>query len=111
MREKLIELLNIGLDNIDRGALPWAVEMLADNLIASGVTIATDNNVGHKWIPVAERLPKESGDYLAYCGNGYIGLMPYSTQYKLLYTFDGCGTKHAIAVTHWMPLPQPPEGE
>ena len=62
-----------------------------------------------KWIPVTERLPKKSGDYLAYCGDGYIGLLPYSTQYKLFNTFDGCGTKHAMAVTHWMPLPEPPK--
>ena len=64
-----------------------------------------------EWIPVTERLPEKSGDYLAYCDNRYIGLLPYSTQYKLFNTFDGCGTRHAIAVTHWMPLPQPPKGE
>ena len=39
MREKMIELLDIGLDKIDRGSLPWAVEMLADYLIDNGVTI------------------------------------------------------------------------
>lgn len=39
MREKLIELLDRGLDKIDRGCLPWAVEMLADHLIANGVTV------------------------------------------------------------------------
>ena len=38
-REKLIELLDAGLDMIDRGSLPFAVEMLADHLIANGVTV------------------------------------------------------------------------
>ena len=39
-REKLIDVLEIGLDKIDRGSLPWAVEMLADHLIANGVYIS-----------------------------------------------------------------------
>lgn len=39
-REKLIEVLEIGLDKIDRGSLPWAVEMLADHLIENGIYIS-----------------------------------------------------------------------
>ena len=74
-REKLIELLSVN-------ACPNAIcnfcehfkngyacerhkkEAVADHLIANGVTIATDNNVGDKltptaeWIPVTERLPE-----------------------------------------------------
>lgn len=85
------------------------------NVPDTGVT-AQDSKVVeidqfNKWIPVTERLPEKSGDYLGYCGDGYIGILPYSTQYKLFNTFDGCGTKHAMAVTHWMPLPEPPKGE
>lgn len=41
-REKLIELLDTGLNKIGRGSLPWAVEMLADHLIANGVTVQDD---------------------------------------------------------------------
>ena len=114
MREKLIELLNAvdGVCPKDASCYDCeykdvehcAIPAKADYLIANGVTV-------QEWISVKDRLPKESGDYLAYCGNGYIGLMSYSTQYKLFNTFDGCGTKHAIAVTHWMPLPEAPKGE
>ncbi len=64
-----------------------------------------------KWIPVTERLPEKSDYYLAYHGSGYIGILPYSVQYKLFNAFDGNGTKYAMDVAHWMPLPEPPKGE
>lgn len=52
IKEKLLNLLAAAkaLPNWDR---------TADFLIASGVTIVTDANVGLKWIPVTERLPDE----------------------------------------------------
>lgn len=38
-REKLVELLETGLDKIGRGSLPFAVEMFADHLISNGVAV------------------------------------------------------------------------
>jgi len=60
-----------------------------------------------KWIPVTERLPTEKGRYLTAYADGYvtendwcfIGLMAVGWCYD------------RDAVTHWMPLPEPPKGD
>lgn len=60
-RERLLEILNVPIyphENVD------PLEAVADYLIDNGVTFATDNNVGSKWIPVTERLPKNEKDVL-----------------------------------------------
>jgi hypothetical protein len=62
-----------------------------------------------EWISVDERLPEENGDYLCtwHCGSiaphvmVYIGR--YSDKYKRFSNMDW------NYVTHWMPLPQPPD--
>ena len=89
----------------------------ADLLIAHGVTV-------QEWISVKDRLPEETGRYLAvkkriapddFGGNG--------TDIVILRFFVDDGFKmprhipdwinEAIneEVTHWMPIPQPPKGE
>jgi hypothetical protein len=60
-----------------------------------------------KWISVADRLPDNEGKYLVCTANGNIGVGNFIDYYgagKLL-CFD------TWAVTHWMPLPEPPKGE
>ena len=58
-----------------------------------------------RWIPVTERLPEENGHYLVHAvGNGY-----YSTYIAL---WNGrFRANFEMPITHWMPLPQPPESE
>ena len=115
-REKLIELLcevieTDGCSGHCNFPPCYLVKACADNLIASGVTFATDNNVGDKWIPVTERLPEKSDYYLAFTDTDVVGVLPFSVQYGLFNAYDGNGKEHYIDVTHWMPLPQPPKGE
>ena len=82
----------------------------------AGKKFATDNNVGSKWIPVGERLPKEDGVYLVRTTTGAVTTARF-------YAFKSFpATKHLPAVhrnaawqtnrnvTHWMPLPEPPQG-
>lgn len=114
MRDKLISLL---CKYAKKKEWILAVADLADHLIANGVTFATDNNVGHKWISVSERLPEAETDVLVFSG-GYVSILTYrydrSGNLKFMY-MDDCGYWHerfAPTVTHWIPLPEAPkEGE
>lgn len=58
-----------------------------------------------EWISVDERLPESEGKYLVCTSNGNIGVGNFINYY-------GTG-KHLCfdtwAVTHWMPLPEPPK--
>lgn len=101
-REKLIELIGREI-----------VSYLADLLLSSGVTFATDTNVGDKWISVEERLPKSDNETVLiarnYRGKRYVEsgtihangeAFCYSDEYK--------ANPREHLVTHWMPLPEPP---
>lgn len=62
-----------------------------------------------KWISVDERLPDEPGEVLA-CVYGRICIAWYSNRYFETpsgMVFYACEN----AVTHWMPLPEPPKDE
>ena len=69
---------------------------LADHLIANGVTL-------QKWIPVTERLPEKESTVLVYRADEGIELCKY---YPRLTVEIGDWDN----VTHWMPLPEAPEG-
>ena len=122
MREKLIELVKNG-QACPGGRDPFGehcencpyyestrcdLERLADYLIANGVTFATDNNVGSRWIPVTERLPEEHklvlclwiqmGDGFRY---GFARLQRENVWWVL--------NEGMPEVTHWMPLPEAPK--
>lgn len=56
-----------------------------------------------EWISVRDRLPEENGDYLVALDDGYIGVTWYSADEGFDLWAD------AGEVTHWMPLPEPPE--
>lgn len=71
-----------------------------------------------RWIPVAERLPEEERQVLAYYGfnhgDGYLGMMfmqvldYYAHDPKPHFQHEGL---NGMTVTHWMPLPEPPKEE
>ena len=65
-----------------------------------------------QWISVKDRLPDESEEYLVFSKRGYRSVLDYSTRHK---EFNAKDTEkeplHAIEVTHWMPLPEPPKEE
>lgn len=54
------------------------------------------------WIPCSERLPKRDGFYLAYYtfANG---------RHACDMVYFNVGATISISITHWMPLPEPPE--
>lgn len=132
-REKLIELLRYGMDKYF--LLKFEAEIIADLLIANGVTFATDTAIAYKmsptadglsatWVSVDERLPeivsaKKSGNntyrrserVLCAClqadGKRMVkeGYMEFFNGYPEL-IWRIPGTIHSV--THWMPLPEPP---
>ena len=79
------------------------------DLIADAPTVDAVEVVRGQWIPVTERLPKECDRYLcnvksfAFPGSFYQAILHYDK-----YGFRE-GHIYTDDVTHWMPLPEPPE--
>ena len=128
MREKLIELITDKENDLIRKIVwftdTYRIKEVADHLIANGVTIATDNNVGDKssptgWIPVSERLPQGADgkslckNVIAYTIDGQVvpGWLNGAYWYLLLLDDTAFTRLERDCVTHWMPLPQPPKEE
>lgn len=74
-----------------------------------------------KWVPVEERLPETSGEYLVFISYdnipecGYPYLIRYSAFHKAFNAFDSQDSssvkKYAFTrITHWAEIPCPPEG-
>lgn len=94
MQEKLVELLQH--DNCPLFMVFGdKVDVLADYLIAHGVTV-------QEWISVKDRLPEKNTTVLASTDNGIV--------FQRLYAYDGWDLweGNEVNVTHWMPLPEPP---
>ena len=125
VREKLVEIMeDLGCNDeyckdcefcndID-GCVHRRKEIIADRLIANGVTL-------QEWISVKDRLPdnKEHDCVLAQvvADNGYMHI-PKVMEYRQLRNdwFEetyGWLSEHngLFSVTHWMPLPERPKGE
>jgi hypothetical protein len=117
-RDKLIDLLTHDIPSGDhRGTLAFSARVavvIADHLIASGVTFAdaTDNNVGHKWIPVTERLPS-NGELVLALSSEYteyqVGMLAECEEEQCGIVCVGDGVE-LYRITHWMPMPEPPKG-
>lgn len=105
MREKLIELLKLSPNCIcdlcgEKGRLDEVAEIIADNLIANGVTI-------QKWIPVADP-PKDRGLYLVTVRHWLDGKPVTREAYWNSEDWLSPERKHELTpiVTHWMPEPE-----
>ena len=66
-------------------------------------------NAQASWIPVTERLPKPNTRIIAYMAWKQIITLEY--QNSRWYLADRLGSIPDEAVTHWMPLPEPPKEE
>lgn len=82
---------------------------IARRLIENAPTVDAVEVVRGQWIPVTERMPEECDRYLcnvrsfAFPGSFYQAILhcdKYGFREGNIYTDD---------VTHWMPLPEPPE--
>ena len=63
-----------------------------------------------KWIPVTDRLPEDSRGVILCTRSRIVGVGFYDKNTRnWVQNYSGGGI--FIAVTHWMPLPEPPKGE
>lgn len=65
------------------------------------------------WISVGDRLPETSGEYQCYC-NGKSRIAKFKTDKSGMCYWDIISNECYTVlwrVTHWMPLPEPPERE
>jgi hypothetical protein len=69
---------------------------------------ATENNVGGKWIPVSERLPEDEKLVLCLTNTGWYWIARYNDCGDEMWC-DGESWASKTYITHWMPLPKPPE--
>ena len=108
VREKLIELIASAKyicanDYSDHTEDKYIVDTLLDN----GVTVP-------EWISVTERLPEQTDPATAVLGITKQGKCYVVYYYKAAINDEFTGFyDNAVkrAVTHWMPLPEPPKGE
>lgn len=68
-----------------------------------------------EWIPVEEsppdvEYPKRSKNYFCAYDDGTVRITPYSRYANGHYWMWMNGFHHAKGITHWMPMPEPPEG-
>ena len=84
----------------------FAVERVVNALIAHGVTV-------QEWISVKDRLPEEMGKYVCRYVFGEEEDYPFE---QVLWYYPQLEKPHfqhegsmGLRVTHWMPLPQPPQ--
>lgn len=64
------------------------------------------------WIPVTERLPEDRSDVLvvAYWHERWGVYMGWCAPERAEWSVHiGIGDRNDVAVTHWMPLPEPPK--
>jgi hypothetical protein len=105
VRKKLVEIIQ---NSVGGCARYWA-ELIADGLINNGVTV-------QEWISVKDRLPEPFTPVLVY-RQSFGTLPPYIKVDKMTLWnddtqvwIDEVGNWKNVT-THWMPLPQPLEGE
>ena len=102
VREKLVELVKRAITDWKHGDVS---KMIADHLIANGVTV-------QEWISVKDRLP-EVGGYVVCIAkrNPFSRFMPMVARIEKNGWVNPITEQYISEVTHWMPLTVPPKGE
>ena len=107
--EKIVDLLreapyNIFGNKLGNCYFDSCLELIADHLIAHGVTV-------QEWIPVTERIPEKNDRWvLCLCVSGAIEVLKFDyTMWNWDAQYPGrCYMENYV--TNWMPLPEPPKG-
>ena len=109
VRKKLVELLreapyNIFGNKLGNCYFDSCLELIADHLIANGVTV-------QEWISVDDRLPEDGVRVLAAHDDRVVRIGICRGYFPAIVSKNHTKTFGIAEVTHWMPLPEPPKGE
>ncbi len=78
-----------------------------------GKTINSQNSQWIQWISIKDKFPEEGKDVLVWDGNLSLENVPiYEIAVYRIFNNASCfisGSYFIRGVTHWMPLPQPPD--
>ena len=108
----------IDADDLERRIMMMPDDVLCEdccynvvNVIDAMPNIATGINVHNKWISANNKLPEKSGYYLVFFSNGMPSCkMRVHNWIKDEHHWRGAEAFSMIeGITHWMPLPEPPE--
>ena len=102
-REKLIEILRNGIFAAADEEDVYKYADVVDYMMAHGVTVATDKNVGNKWIN--DRLPEKGVPVL-----GLARRNPFAKRMPMVVKWAGNGmvclaNEQYVDCDCWMPLP------
>ena len=100
VREKLVEIIQISVGGCARH---WA-EVIADGLIANGVTV-------QEWISVKDRLPEHGDVVLCFMKFGEHRILQWDNVSSWWLGYGQGDDWKKADVTHWANMPQPPKGE
>ena len=130
IREKLVEIIQ---NSVGGCARHWA-EIIADGLIAHGVTVQENVEISdellrqlknapitickeepsievvQEWISVNDRLPEEKVNCIVHYKHAYCDNDDYWAIGICFYNGEKFQMDWSYKVTHWMPLPKPPKG-
>ena len=107
VREKLIDILKQAPFEgkvLDEWWWEEKIKMIADHLIANGVTV-------QEWISVKDRLPGKNVNCIVHYKHAYCNNDGYWAIGSCFYDGEKFQIGLAYKVTHWMPLPEPPKEE
>ena len=93
--------------------LEWCFELIRN---VANNTQETISAASPKWISVKDRLPEADGEVVLACYQprkpNYIFFAYFNGSWAIYQpTEDGLLYSHPVRVSHWMPLPEPPEVE
>ena len=60
-----------------------------------------------EWISVKDRLPEANKDVIVFCKTNWYDILQCNSSGD--FYRSSVGGTHKVTVTHWMPLPKPPE--
>ena len=98
VREKLVELLDIIIQPGQK-----TLGDIADYLISNGATV-------NEWVSVDDRLPEEKVNCIVHYRHAYCDNDDYWAIGVCFYDGEKFQLNPAYKVTHWMPMPERPQG-